>query len=309
MKHSIQILIFMMMNTTAFAQSWLNSTLYPFENKFLQLKEGKMHYVDEGAGETILFVHGTPTWSFLYRDFIKDLSKEYRCIAIDHLGFGLSEKPDSMPGTPEWHAVNLSEFIQKMDLQNITLVVHDFGGPIGLAAGIENHDRIEKVVLFNSWLWATDGNKAALKIDKTINSWFGKFLYLNLNISPKMLLKKGFADKNNLTKEVHKHYIEPFPNKESRKPLLSLAKALVGSSDWYQQQWVKLDKLEDKEWLILWGSKDEFITMEYLLKWKDRLVNAKVNTFECGHFVQEEKTMESLKAINNFMKAGVNAHY
>lgn len=289
------------MNSTAFSQSWVDTSLYPFENKFLRLEAGNMHYVDEGKGDVILFVHGTPTWSFLYRDFIKELSKENRCIAIDHLGFGLSDKPESALGTPEWHAQNLSEFIQKLDLKNITLVVHDFGGPIGLAAGIENSERIKRVVLFNSWLWATDQREDAQKIEKTVNSGLGKFLYLNMNFSPKVLLKKGFANKKNLSKEVHRQYIKPFPNKSSRIPLLNLAKALVGSSDWYQKQWEQLDALSDKEWLILWGTKDEFITMENLKKWQERLPHAESKEFDCGHFVQEEKTEESIKEIVSFM--------
>ncbi|MEP0365697.1 MAG: alpha/beta fold hydrolase [Cyclobacteriaceae bacterium] len=301
MKQIFNILTLIIMNSTAFSQSWVDTTLYPFENKFLRLEAGNMHYVDEGKGEIILFVHGTPTWSFLYRDFVKELSKEYRCIAIDHLGFGLSDKPDSIPGTPEWHSQNLSEFIRKLDLQNTTLVVHDFGGPIGLAAGIENSERIKKVVLFNSWLWATDQKKEAQKIDKTINSWLGKFLYLNMNFSPKVLLKKGFANKKNLSKEVHQQYIKPFPDKSSRIPLLNLAKALVGSSDWYQNQWEQLDELSDKEWLILWGTEDEFITMENLQKWQEKLSNSKTKEFDCGHFVQEEHTNESIKEIINFM--------
>lgn len=289
------------MSSTAFSQSWVDTSLYPFENKFLRLEAGNMHYVDEGKGDVILFVHGTPTWSFLYRDFIKELSKENRCIAIDHLGFGLSDKPDSALGTPEWRAQNLSEFIKKLDLKNITLVVHDFGGPIGLAAGIENSERIKRVVLFNSWLWATDQRKDAQKIEKTVNSGLGKFIYLNMNFSPKVLLKKGFADKKNLPKEVHQQYIKPFPNKSSRIPLLNLAKALVGSSDWYQKQWEQLDALSDKEWLILWGTKDEFITMENLKKWQERLPHAETKEFDCGHFVQEEKTEESIKEIVSFM--------
>lgn len=303
MKRSLN---FLMMSTTAFSQTWIDTDLYPFESNYLRLESGNIHYVDEGKGKTILFVHGTPTWSFLYRDFIKKLSKNYRCIAIDHLGFGLSEKKGSFPGTPEWHSKNLSEFIQKLNLQNITLVVHDFGGPIGLAAGIGTPERINKIVVFNSWLWATKEEKAAQKIDKTINSWLGRFLYLNMNFSPKVLLKKGFSDKNNLPKKVHQHYIKPFPNKNSRYPLLNLAKALVGSSDWYQKQWEQLNRLSDKEWLILWGTKDDFIILKYLNKWQDRLPNAKTQEFECGHFVQEEKTSESIKIIDNFLLEGRN---
>jgi haloalkane dehalogenase len=289
------------MNTNVNTKNWLDTNLYPFENKYIRLNAGNMHYVDEGKGEVILFIHGTPTWSFMYREFVKDLSKDYRCIAIDHLGFGLSEKPDAISGTPQDHSKNLSEFIKKLDLQNITLVVHDFGGPIGLASGIENSERIKKIVLFNSWLWSTKEREDAQKIDKTINSWFGKFLYLNMNFSPKVLLKKGFSDKKNLPKKVHQQYIQPFPDKKSRQPLLNLAKSLVGSSDWYQKQWDQLDKLTNKEWLIIWGTEDEFIKTDYLDKWKRRLPNSSLTKLNSGHFVQEEKTEESIKLIANFM--------
>lgn len=289
------------MNTALNTQNWLDASLYPFKSKYMPLEAGQMHYIDEGKGEVLLFVHGTPTWSFLYRNFIRELSGEYRCVAIDHLGFGLSEKPESLSGTPQDHAKNLSEFIRKMDLQNITLVVHDFGGPIGLAAGIDNARRINKIVLFNSWLWETKDNADAQKIDKLINGRLGKFLYLHLNFSPKVLLKKGFSDKKNLPKQVHKHYLKPFPNKSSRIPLLNLAKALVGSSDWYQNQWRHLDKLADKDWLILWGAEDEFITTKYLDKWRKRLPNARIRELACGHFIQEEKTGESISEIRGFM--------
>lgn len=283
------------------AQSWLDTNLYPFESRYVDLKAGSMHYVDEGSGEVILFVHGTPTWSFLYRDFVRELSSDYRCIAIDHLGFGLSSKPDTFPGTPEWHAENLSEFIQKLDLRNITLVVHDFGGPIGLAAGIKNSGRVKRVVLFNSWLWATKDNPDVQKIDKTVNRWLGKFLYLNLNISPKVLLRKGFSDKKNLTKAVHRHYINPFTDKDSRYSLLYLARALKGSSDWYTEQWQQIEKLSDKDWLILWGMEDEFFPPEYIQRWKSKLPAAHIKKLACGHFVQEEETREAIRMVSNFM--------
>ena len=123
------------MNATFFEPAWLDRSVYPFAHSYARLEAGTMHYVDEGEGETLLFVHGTPTWSFLYRDMIQALSKNHRCVAIDHLGFGLSEKPEKFSGLPEDHAENLAAFIKKLDLRDITLVVHDFGGPIGLGAG------------------------------------------------------------------------------------------------------------------------------------------------------------------------------
>lgn len=293
--------ILIIMSTQAMAQDWVDNDLYPFEHYFLPIASGNIHYVDEGQGDVILFVHGTPTWSFLYREFIKPLSVNHRCIAPDHLGFGLSEAPDSFGGTPKLHAKNLIEFIEKLDLQNITLVVHDFGGPIGLAAAIELPGRIRNVVMFNTWLWGTKKNKDAQKINKIVNSSIGKFLYLTMNFSPKVLLKKGFNNKKHLSKTVHQQYIRPFPDKQSRKPLLHLAKSLVGSSDWYDLLWTQLDILEDKNWLILWGVKDTFITTAYLQKWKDRLPHKEVHELDCGHFVQEEKTEDAIYFISRFL--------
>lgn len=289
------------MSLFAKANDNLDTSLYPFENKYIQLDAGKMHYVDEGEGEVLLFVHGTPTWSFLYRDFIASLSAHYRCIAFDHIGFGLSDKPEDFDGTPQSHSKNLTEFIEKTGLKEISLIVHDFGGPIGLSSAIQNHEKIKQLIVFNTWLWETKNNPETQKIDKIINSRLGKLLYLNMNFSPKVLLKKGYYDKSNLTKQIHKQYLIPFPSKSSRLSLWNIGRALVGSSDWYQDQWDNLDSLESKPWLILWGTKDEFITTEYLQKWKSRLPDAEIKEFECGHFVQEEKTEECIEAIKAFL--------
>ncbi len=296
------ILITLIMSTSVQAQDWLDRSLYPFESKHIDLPAGSMHYIDEGSGETILFIHGTPSWSFLYRDFVSTLSQNYRCIAPDHIGFGLSNKPEQFDGTPQSHAQNLVEFIEQLDLRDVTLVVHDFGGPIGLGAGIQEHDRIERVVLMNTWLWETESKPEVQKIDKLLNGAIGKFLYLRMNFSPKVLFKKGIHDKRNLSKKVHKHYIKPFPDKSSRLSLLKIGKALLGSSDWYQKQWEQLEKLESKPWLIVWGTKDEFISTDYLDKWKQRIPTATVTELDCGHFLQEENTSEAIKAIQAFMQ-------
>ena len=301
MKQLLVLSILSIMSMSANANEWLDRSLYPFESKYVELESGRMHYIDEGNGETILFIHGTPSWSFLYRDFVSTLSTRYRCIAIDHLGFGLSEKPRDFDGTPESHSANLSAFIQKLDLKDITLVVHDFGGPIGLTSAIQNTSRIKRVVMFNTWLWETSTNPEAQKANKILNSGIGRFLYLRMNFSPKVMLKKGFANKKNLSKKVHRHYIKPFPNKTSRLSLLNIGKALVGSSNWYQMQWENLDQITSKPWLILWGTKDTFITEEYLEKWLGRVPNATVKKFDCGHFVQEERTESAIEEIDRFM--------
>jgi haloalkane dehalogenase len=283
------------------SNEWLDKSEYPFESKYVDLENGRIHYVVEGEGEIILFVHGTPTWSFLYRNYIKELSKTNRCIAIDNLGFGLSEYQSGFDGTPKSHSDNLVEFIEKMNLSNINLVVHDFGGPIGLSAAIHNSERISKVIMFNTWLWETKSNKEVVKIDKIINSFLGKFMYMKLNFSAKVLLKKGFYQKSKLTKQLHNQYIGPFLDSKSRVSTYYLAKSLLGSSDWYQEQWQKLDNISNKKWLILWGKKDSFLTIEHLKKWRSRLPKAKVVELESGHFLQEEDFDKTLSEIKLFL--------
>src|SRR5262249_47883068 len=113
--------------------AWLDRHAYPFEHRWFTLGSGaRVHYVDEGTGPTLLFVHGTPTWSFEWREQIKALAPSFRCVALDLVGMGLSDRPADFAYTPEAHAAALSEFVNGLDLQDFTLIVHDFGGPIGL---------------------------------------------------------------------------------------------------------------------------------------------------------------------------------
>ncbi|WP_416864778.1 MAG: alpha/beta fold hydrolase [Imperialibacter sp.] len=290
------------MYETSTAQKWLDTSQYPFQSNYFATTYGKMHYIDEGEGETLLFVHGTPTWSFLYRNYIKTLSKQYRCIAIDHLGFGLSDKPKNFVGTPQEHAKNLSKLIAHLNLKYITLIVHDFGGPIGLSYAISNPENVERIVMFNTWLWETKEDKDAQKIDKILHSSLGNFLYLNTNFSPAVLLKNAFHNKKLLSKQVHNHYKKPFPNKNSRYGLLNIGKSLIGSSNWYGELWQNAVVIKDKPVLILWGENDDFIKINNLEKWKSFFSNKKTNAFDAGHFVQEEETEKTIEIIASWLK-------
>lgn len=281
--------------------SWLYTDEYPFNHCFFETSNGTVHYIDEGNGEAIVFVHGTPTWSFLYRNYIKSLSTEYRCIAIDHLGFGLSDKPKDFIGTPQAHAQIFSNWIDFLKLDKFTLIVHDFGGPIALSYAIKHPDRISKIVMFNTWLWETKNNKDAVKIDKILHSKVGNFLYLNTNISPKYLLKKAFYNKKKLSPKIHSQYKEPFKSKYDRYGLLKLGKSLIGSSSWFEEQWSHISNIENIPILILWGSKDKFIKTEELFRWKSSLNNVKFIEFECGHFVQEEEFENSFNTLKEFL--------
>jgi len=124
---------------------WLDRAEYPFENNYFELSIGKIHYIDEGKGEPIVMVHGNPGWSFEFRNIVKELSKTHRCIAPDHIGFGLSNKPYDWDFLPKSHAQNFELFMDSLNLDKITLVVIDWGGPIGLSYALKHPEKIKKI--------------------------------------------------------------------------------------------------------------------------------------------------------------------
>ena len=126
-------------------------------------------------------------------------------------------------------------------------------------------------------------------------------MYLKLNFSPRVLLKQAFSDRSKLDRKLHQHYTRVFPGPSERHGPLEIGKSLVGASDWYQSQWVQLDRIAGKPFLILWGIKDAFIRPENLKKWKNRLIQSKTRTFPCGHFLQEEVPNEVTEAIQAFV--------
>lgn len=282
-------------------EPWFDTKAYPFKSNYVTINGRAMHYVDEGEGDVLLMVHGTPVWSFLYRKMIQHFSKTHRCIVPDHLGFGLSEKSEEMDGSAPQLAKNLEVFIHQLGLKDITLVVHDFGGPIGLSYAIHQPENVKKIVLMNTWFWKTKDQEAVQKIDKILHSRLGKFLYLRLNFSPKFLIPKSFYNKNKLSKATQQHYTQVFKRKADRWGLLQIGHSLLGASDWYEQQWQQIDKIKDKPFLVLWGTKDAFISPEYLAIWEQTLTNATVKTYECGHFLQEEKPVELIEEMGSFL--------
>jgi pimeloyl-ACP methyl ester carboxylesterase len=137
--------------------------LYPFDSKFLEIpmsetsaEKVRMHYIERGdpeSNQTVLCVHGNPTWSFTYRRIVEEMKGQSRVLAVDHIGCGLSDKPQRYNYCLEQHVGNLARLIEQLDLRHITLVVHDWGGAIGMGAALKNPARIERFVILNTALF------------------------------------------------------------------------------------------------------------------------------------------------------------
>ncbi|HEV2146666.1 MAG TPA: alpha/beta fold hydrolase [Longimicrobiaceae bacterium] len=292
------------MRATEQKRDWIDRREYPFESRYLDLPAGRMHYLDEGTGPVVLMVHGTPTWSYLYRHVVRELSTTHRCIVPDHLGFGLSDKPEGWSYRPEDHAANLAELIRRLDLRDLTLVVHDFGGPIGLSYAVEHPENVERLVLFNTWMWSQRGNASVEKVSRFVAGPVGRFLYTRLNFSPRVLVKQAFGDRSRLTKEVHRHYLRPFGSPAERQGPWVLGRELIGSSDFYQRLWERRDAIRDKPALLLWGMKDIAFSPADLARWEELFDDARTVRLEgVGHFPQEEAADRVLAALRDFLAA------
>jgi pimeloyl-ACP methyl ester carboxylesterase len=160
---------------------WFDSCMYHFAPHTFQTPAGKMHYIDQGQGEPVVFVHGNPGWSFEFRDVINGISIKRRCIAPDHIGFGLSDKPADWDYLPEQHAQHFNALMDALDLRDMTLVVSDWGGPIGLSYALRHPERIKRLVIINSWMWSVKDDGYYRMLSGLMGGAVGRFLTGNFN--------------------------------------------------------------------------------------------------------------------------------
>ncbi|HEX6893353.1 MAG TPA: alpha/beta fold hydrolase, partial [Chryseolinea sp.] len=248
--------------------AWINKELYPFKPHFITIENHRLHYIDEGTGPTLLFVHGTPEWSFGFRDVIKNLRSKFRCVAIDLMGFGLSDKPAvrsfrrTTPNDPDYtcagHARRLTKFIDQLGLKDLNIVANDFGGSISMSYVLDHQDNVNKIILFNTWMRSLKNDKHYSGPAKFLNSWLGKFLYLNMNAPVNVIMPKAYGDKRKLSTEAHRHYKAALPRGE-RTAAYAFALELSNANDWWQKLWERVQTISADRFLFFWGMKDEFI--------------------------------------------------
>ena len=202
--------------------------LYPFESHVLGLPDGnRLHYVDEGEGEPVVLLHGNPTWSFLYRRFIEHYRDGRRCVAPDHIGFGLSSKPtDGGYYSIERHASNFGALMEGLDLRDVTLVLQDWGGPIGMAWAVSHRERVKRLVVLDTLL-------AVEALPVKIPLWFrvmrsrplGELLFGRLN-----LFVRGFVErrgtKRDLTDAEKAAYRLPFRSAAERAGVVAFPRLI-----------------------------------------------------------------------------------
>ena len=283
----------------------LNYPDYPFTSRWISLPAGRMHYIDEGGGPTtIVFVHGTPTWSYEWRHLIRGLSSTSRIIAPDHLGFGLSDRPPGGDYSPEWHAKNFADFMERLSPGPVVLVVHDYGGPIALGVAQQHPELVTGVVIVNSWMWSFELDKEMTSRGRIVGGSLGRFLYRWINFSLRVLMPSAYGNRAKLTPETHKVYLERFKDRWSRGAVLwPLARALNGSSAFFRSLWEERARLSALPMLIVWGMKDSAFRPHQLARWIETYPHARVVRVEdAGHWPHEESPDRVAAAIESFLR-------
>ncbi len=288
--------------------------MYPFRTAGVPVQGGRMSYVDEGAGDAppIVLVHGNPTWSFLYRGIIPKLAARYRVIAPDHIGFGLSDKSaDPSWYTLERHIENFTALVESLELKKVTLVLHDWGGPIGLGYTVSHPENIARLVLMNTWASVPQTpNPPALHWGLRISRGaLGPFTVQRLNLFVELALRTAVERK--LTPREFDAYRFPFPNAASRAGVLAFPRMIpLRESD---AAWRTMSAIEaglakiTAPADILWGKRDPVFNGLYAYLLRDRLKNAREPVFleNASHFLPEDAPDAIAERILTERKAAV----
>jgi len=273
--------------------------LFPFESRWFESRVGPVHYVDEGVGAPILFLHGNPTWSFLYRGIVIRLRKRFRCIAVDYPGFGLSARPEDYGYTPQEHADVVSALVRHLDLKGLTIMGQDWGGPIGMRVALDAIPRLRALVMGNTWYWPLD-------------AWHMKAFAYVMSSAPMQtqILRRNFfveklipmAVRYPLAEEVMQHYREAQPTPKSRIGVAEFPRQLMDASLWLGDLADEVrENLANVPLLLTWGIDDFAFPRHFMERFRDDFRLVTTRRLDAKHYIQEDAPGEIAEAIEGFL--------
>lgn len=279
---------------------FLNERLFPFQSKWMEVQGHQIHYVDEGRGPVIVFFHGNPAYSFLFRKVIPLLSNRFRCIAMDYPGFGLSRAALGYGFRPEDHIEIMREFVAKLKLKKFSPAVNDWGGPIGLRVAQTMPDQIESVIIGNTFAWPLNGDFHFESFSRVFGGPLGRLAIRHLHAFVRILIPAG-TKKAKLSKEEMQAYLQPMPTPDSRMPTFVLPRAIRKSGELMKTIEKDLGLLSNRPALILWGDKDIAFREKERKRFERIFANHTTKVLKgAGHFIWEDAPEEIAAAIREF---------
>ncbi|WP_421795436.1 alpha/beta fold hydrolase [Haliscomenobacter sp.] len=283
--------------------------LYPFTSQFMAIAGHQYHYIEAGEGDPVLMLHGNPSWSFYFRVLIQKLSPAYHCLAPDHIGMGYSDKPDdaNYSYTLPQRVKDLEEFLENKGInRNITLIVHDWGGAIGMSYARRHPEAIKKIVILNtSAFHIPEGKRLPLLLHLT-RTFIGAFVVRAFNGFSAAATILG-VKRSRMSRELRRAYCAPYNSWQNRIATLRFVQDIPIKKgdpgfDYVEDLQNHLYLFRNTPVLIAWGLKDEVFDIHFLNKWIEYLPQAQVHRFEdCGHYVLEDAQEEIGKLIHDFL--------
>lgn len=289
--------------------------LYPFSSHYLEISGLRYHYLDEGRGDPVVMVHGNPTWSFYFRNLVLGLSPDYRVIAPDHMGCGLSDKPDENQYDFRLSSriCDLEFLLDRLGLKkSITLILHDWGGAIGIGYALRHPERISRIILMNTAAFLPPKGKKLpfrLQILKRFRAP-ARFAVLGGNLFSRAALV--MAPNKRLERRIKKGLCAPYNSWSNRMATLKFVEdiPLVPSDPSYSLlAWMDhhLHRLSPIPMLILWGMHDFVFDSDYLREWQHRFPKAAIHRYpDAGHYLLEDEPERIRMDILNFLKSPVS---
>lgn len=287
--------------------------LYPFRSNYMTLSDGRqMHYLDEGPpdGELLVFVHGYPTWSFTYRALlVYYAARGYRCVAMDHIGFGLSDKPaGGRYHTLRRHIHNLQELITNLELKDVSFVVEDWGGPFALGYTIRQCPNVRRLVLMNTWGFQdTYPPRLERSVRLVTLPGVGEFLFRTLNLAPTTFLQR--ITTRHLTPAVMSGYRAPFRENRSRTALVQFPRMIATGPEHPSALALReiergLAELEHIPTLLVWGARDPIFPPDVARHWRRHMLSAHgPHLIEgAGHVLAEDAPEELIAHLDTFLE-------
>jgi len=269
-------------------------------DNFLTIDGIKMRYIDRGQGRPVVMLHGNPTWAFFYRSLIEGLSGSNRVVVPDHIGMGLSDKPEDAAYDLAFHIKNLSRLIEHLGLKDIVLVVHDWGGAIGFGYTVENPENVTKIVVLNSSAFFDEKIPRRIKMCRGA---LGQFLTRRLNLFARAATRLPVKK---LPREIAKEYLRPYDSYQNRIGIYSFLKDIPVEPAHKTRE--LLDSIESRlrlvksDVLILWGEKDFCFTKHFYDRWLELFPKAKAKLYNnAGHYILEDAPHEVLSEIKEFI--------
>ncbi|UUV31475.1 alpha/beta fold hydrolase [Amycolatopsis roodepoortensis] len=290
--------------TESVRPSWVDDDLFPFESRFVDIDGNTVHYIDEGSGPTLVFLHGNPTWSFLWRDVIRALRGDFRCVALDYPGFGLSTPKPGYHYWPEEHADVVTGFIDALGIEKATLVGQDWGGLIGLAAAQRRPDAFDRLVLANTWAWPVNGILHFEAFSRIIGGPVGRFLVRRFNLLVNTFIPTGHRRRKPTAAEMTQ-YRRALDTPARRQSSAVFPGRTLASRAFFTEVEAGLADVAHLPTLIVWGDADIAFRPQERERLEATFPDHRTVIVEgAGTYVESDAPEEFVAAIRDWLGTG-----